>query len=359
VVVAIEDSEFELSLGMLRDELKEIEGRLDGVDVPLPKRSEIEAAEKEREKAEIEVEMLLKEREAAQAELRYAESELQRIEGLYEKGSATARQYDTARRSFDVARARAQAVERQLEGARAAVEIAHLRRRVLDESMQDTAHLRRVYRAQTDRVEKMMNLLVQEAAVESPIDGVVLEKYVDSEKYVQPGTPLLRVGDMDTIEIRSDILSDEIARVRPGQEVVLVGPSVRNPGARGTVRKIYPSGFTKVSSLGVREQRVPVLIDFDNEELNLQPGYELDVKIVVAARDDALLAPTEAVFATADGMGAFVVEDGRARLRRLETGLVGEDHYEVTRGLEEGETVILRPPTDLEEGDRVTPSGSD
>jgi HlyD family secretion protein len=58
-------------------------------------------------------------------------------------------------------------------------------------------------------------------------------------------------------------------------------------------------------------------------------------------------------------MGAFVVEDGRARLRRLETGLVGEDHYEVTRGLEEGETVILRPPTDLEEGDRVTPSGSD
>ena len=134
---------------------------------------------------------------------------------------------------------------------------------------------------------------------------------------------------------------------------VLVGKPLQKSNARGSVKKIYPSGFTKMSSLGVLQQRVPVLVDFDNSKLGLRPGYELDVKIVVAAKDDALLLPSEAVFAKAEGPAVFVVENGRAQLRTITTGLKGDDDYEVTDGLEPGDAVILRPPSDIGPGARV------
>jgi len=359
VIASIEDTELQLTLGELRDQFEEIEARLAGVDVPLPKEPEIAAARKEKERAELTVEQFLKEKDIAEADLRLARSEFQRIEGLYEQSSASEQRLDTARRDLEVAEAGVGAVERRLAVTRAAVEVAALQVQVLMDSLNDTAHLRRVYEAQRRRIQKSIELLLHEARIKSPIDGVVLEKYLDSEQFVQPGTPLLKIGDMDSIEIRADILSEEIGRVQVGQKVHLVGRAVRNPGAAGTVRKIYPSGFEKISSLGVREQRVTVLIDFDNSPLNLQPGYELDVKIVVDARDDALKVPGEAVIARADGMAAFVVEEGKARLRELEIGLTGDDYYEVTSGLQEGDTVILRPPNDLEKGRRVSKAAQD
>lgn len=354
VIASIEDTELHLTLGELRDQVEEIEGRLAGVDVPLPKESEIAAARKEKERAELTVEQLMKEKEAAEADLRLARSEFQRIGGLYEQDSASQQRLDKARRDRDVAEAGVEVIERRLAAARAAVEVADLQVQVLLDSLDDTAHLHQVYNAQRQRIRKSIELLLHKAHIKSPIDGVVLEKYVDSERFVQPGTQLLRIGDMDSIEVRADVLSEEVGRVRVGQKVHLVGRAVRNPGAAGTVRKIYPSGFEKISSLGVREQRVTVLVDFDNSRLNLQPGYELDVKIIVDTREDAVKVPTEAVIARADGMAVFVVEDGKARLREVEVGLTGDDYYEVTSGLQESNTVILRPPNDLEEGRRVT-----
>ncbi len=352
-VAAIEDTELELELGMLRDQLQEIGGRLEGVDVPLPKPSEIEAAAERIRQAEAEVERLIKEKEAAEADLAYARREFERTTELHQKGTASEQQLDTARRNLEVARATDEALARQSEAAGIAVDVARLHKRTLDESMQDTAHLHKVYAAQEERVQKQLELLLHEAAIRSPLDGVVLEKYVDSQRFVQPGTQLLKVGDPATIEIRSDILSEEVGVVEVGHKAILVGRAIRGENAVGRVKKIYPSGFTKLSSLGVQEQRVPVLIEFDNSRLKLQPGYELDVKIVVSASEDALLVPAEAVFATAEGSAAFVVERGRARLREVQTGLTGEENYEVIEGLAEGQTVILRPPTDLEHGARV------
>lgn len=352
-LAAIEDTELELELGMLRDQLEEIQGRLDGVDVPLPKPSEIQTASEQIRQAQAEVERLEKEEEAAKADLAYAQREFERTTELHQKGTASEQQLDTARRNLEVARAGDEALARQLEAARIAVDVARLRRRTLDESMQDTAHLRVVYSAQRERVRKSIELLKHEAAIRSPLDGVVLEKYVDSQRFVQPGTQLLKVGDPDTIEIRSDILSEEVGLIEVGQKAILVGRAIRAGDAAGRVKKVYPSGFTKISSLGVQEQRVPVLIEFDNSRLGLQAGYELDVKIVVAAAENALLVPAEAVFATAEGSAVFVVEGGRARRTEIETGLTGEDHYEVVEGLSEGQTVVLRPPTELEDGARV------
>jgi len=356
VITTVEDTELKLYLDVMQASLKEIEGRLAGADVPLPKESEIAAAEQERLRASQEVEGLAQDKKAAEAEAAFAAKDFKRIKELFESGSATDQQYDLALRSLETAAASLSALERRLAAAETAVKVADLRKQVLLDSMGDTAYLHDVYGAQLEQTRKMMDLLSHEIAktrVNSPIAGVVLEKYVDSEQFVQPGAPLVKVGDMESIEIRADILSDEVGRVELGQQVLLVGRAVRDPNARGRVKKIHPSGFTKISALGVRQQRVAVLIDFDNSELQLQPGYELDVKVAVAARDDAVLVPSEAVFATAEGQAVFVVLDGRARLRTVSTGLKGDDYYEVAAGLEPGDVVILRPPTDLEPGSRV------
>lgn len=355
-LTAIEDTDLTLSLEAARAWLKEIEGRLAGADVPLPKQSEVEAAAEEHRRTLQQVEILGEQRKAAEADLQYAEKEFGRVKELLESGSATDRQHDLAQRDLLASDATLAALDRRLSAARTTVKIAALRKQVLLDAMEDTAHLHQVYGAQEEHARKMMELIsrqISKTPVTSPIDGVILEKYLDSEQHVQPGTPLVKVGDMESIEIRADILSDEIGRVKLGQEVILVGRAIGSLNAQGRIKKMYPSGFTKISSLGVRQQRVPVLVEFDNAELNLQPGYELDVKIVVAARDDAVLLPGEAVFATADGTAVFVVQKGKARLRPVSTGLKGDDYYEVTEGLEPGEVVILRPPTDLEEGQRV------
>ncbi|MCK4376145.1 MAG: hypothetical protein KAX19_12475, partial [Candidatus Brocadiae bacterium] len=196
VVASVEDTELKLSVGAFQDQLEEIAARLEGADVPLPKKSEIETAEEEHRRALQQVEVAKENKAAAEADLDYADRDFKRIKGLFESGSATDRQYQEVRRNLTVARALLSGLTQRLAAAETAVQIAALRKQVLLESMQDTAHLHQVYAAQQSRVRKMMELLVDEAEIESPIDGVVMEKYLDSEQFVQPGTPLLKIGDM-------------------------------------------------------------------------------------------------------------------------------------------------------------------
>jgi len=237
LITTIEDTELKLALDMMKAQVKEIEGQLAGVDVPLPKASEIEAAEKVRQQALENVAEVKEQERAAEADREYAEKELRRVQGLYESGSATDRQFDAVRRDMQTAHANAQAVTQRLAAAETAVRIAELRKQVLLDSMQDTAHLRQVYGAQMDQIRSAMDLIdyeVSRTRVTSPISGTVLEKHVDSERYVQPGTPLVTLGDMASIEIRADILSDEVGRVKIGQDVLLEG---RRQGRRARHRQ--------------------------------------------------------------------------------------------------------------------------
>jgi HlyD family secretion protein len=356
LITTIEDKDLLTYRDVILASIEETQGRIDGADVTLPKPSEIAAARKDAQRAEEEVVALSEDVKAAEADLRFARSELERITDLAEEGSLSRQQLERTQRDHDVAQAVLSAATTRLAAARTARQAAELRVKVLEESLQDTAHLRRVYGAQIEQSRKQAELIdrqLEKTRITCPIDGVVLEKYLDSEGYVQQGTPLLKVGAPGSIEIRSDILSDEIGRVHVGQTVHLIGPALSDSKAMGRVKQIYPSGFTKISSLGVRQQRVAVLIDFDNNRLNLKPGAELDVQIVVDSKGDALLVPVAAVIATAEGAAVFAVRDGKAVCQPVAIGLRGKEAYEVTEGLSEGESVILRPPKDLSEGRRV------
>lgn len=188
--------------------------------------------------------------------------------------------------------------------------------------------------------------------VRAPTTGVVLRVFEESERVVGPGTPLLEVGDPTDLEVVVDVLSEDAVRVAVGQPLV-----VRAWGGDRElwceVRRVEPSGFTKVSPLGVEEQRVNVIGDLHGAPPALGDRYRVEVGIVVWEGADVLGVPASALFRTGDGWGAFVVEDGRAVLREVGTGHRSTVRVEVTEGIREGETVILHPSDLVDDGVRV------
>lgn len=190
-------------------------------------------------------------------------------------------------------------------------------------------------------------------AVIAPIDGRVLRVLQESEAVVAIGTPLLEVADPDDLEIVVDVLSTDAIRIAPGAPVRIDAGGL---ALEGRVRRVEPAAFTKVSALGVEEQRVNVIVDFVSPAAHwrrLGDGYRVDVRIVVLARSDAVVAPVSALFRSDGGWAAFVVDDGRARLRRVALGGRSALDAWVEEGLAPGERVIVYPSDSVAGGKRV------
>jgi HlyD family secretion protein len=193
-------------------------------------------------------------------------------------------------------------------------------------------------------------------AIRSPIDGVVLKRLRESEAVVPAGEPLLELGDPRRLEIVSDLLSTDAVKVRPGAPVLLEQWGGDHP-IRARVRRVEPSGFMKVSALGVEEQRVNVVMDFEDplEAWSaLGDGYRVEVRVVVWEGEGVLKVPTSSLFRRGEDWAVFAVSGGRADLRLLEVGRRNGAFAQVVSGLREGESVVLHPSDALRDGSRVT-----
>jgi HlyD family secretion protein len=191
----------------------------------------------------------------------------------------------------------------------------------------------------------------------SPVEGVVLRRLRESEAVVPVGEPLLEVGDPRELEIVSDLLSADAVKVRSGQPVLVEQWGGERP-LPGRVRLVEPSGFMKVSALGVEEQRVNVIMDFEDQaeaSRLLGDGYRVEVRVVVWEAKDVVIAPTSSLFRRGESWAVFVVEDGRARLRTVDVGQRNGLQAQVREGLQPGEQVIVHPADALEDGGRVAP----
>ncbi|RED17798.1 efflux RND transporter periplasmic adaptor subunit [Parasphingopyxis lamellibrachiae] len=193
-------------------------------------------------------------------------------------------------------------------------------------------------------------------AVRSPTSGTILRILHESEGVVAEGTPLVEIGDPEQIEIVVDLLSREAVRVRPGAPVAITrwgGEEV----LAGRIRRIEPFGELKISALGIEEQRVNVIIDF-NEPLEsiarLGHGYQVDATITVWSREDALRVPIGAIFRSGADWHVYVVSGGRAVERPVEIGHINDEHAEVLGGLDEDEEVIVNPGNRVADGRRIT-----
>jgi HlyD family secretion protein len=183
----------------------------------------------------------------------------------------------------------------------------------------------------------------------------VLRVLEESAGPVQPGTPLLEIGDPSALEIVADVLTSDAVIIPPSAAV-----RIDRWGGDGElaahVRLLEPSAFTRVSALGVEEQRVNVVIDLDDPRerwASLGDGYRVEVHIVVWRDEDVLRVPSSAVFRRDEHWCTFVVEAGIARLREVELGHRARDHVEVLSGLAEGATVIVYPGERIVDGAQV------
>lgn len=194
----------------------------------------------------------------------------------------------------------------------------------------------------------------------SPIDGVVFKRVRESESVVAAGEPLLELGDPARLEIVSDLLSTDAVRVRPGARV-LIEQWGGDRTVHGRVRRIEPSGFMKVSALGVEEQRVNVIVDFEDPAeawKALGDGYRVEVRIVIWEGQDVLKVPTSSLVRQGDAWAVFAAASGRARLRKVELGRRNGLEAEVLSGLEAGQQVVVHPSDTLADGSRIAPRES-
>lgn len=187
------------------------------------------------------------------------------------------------------------------------------------------------------------------------MDGVVLKRLRHSQSVVPAGEPLLEIGDPKALEIVADLLSSDAVRVKAG-DAVLIEQWGGGDTLRGRVRRVEPSGFMKVSALGVEEQRVNVIVDFvDPEQATraIGDGYRVEVRVVVWEEDKVLKVPTGTLFRRGDQWALFIVENGRARLRTIKIGQRNGAEAQILEGVRERDQIVLYPPDTLADGDRV------
>jgi HlyD family secretion protein len=292
-------------------------------------RADARAAQSAKELAEAEV-------ERARAELEFAEREHSRATNLIKDGTISQRGLDTAER------------DRRTRTAALATAIAALDVRSYE---LERARAALVSPSQTAAGSEDCDCI----AIRSPVQGRVLRVLQQSEGVVAAGAPLIEIGNPRDLEIFVDLLSPDAVKVEPGQRVIIERWGGDTPLA-GRVRLVEPFGYTKISALGIEEQRVNVVIDLlsdESEWQRLAHGYQVDVRIVLWESDNTLILPLLALFRDGPDWAIFVESAGRAELRKVEIGRRNSLDAEVLGGAEEGERVVLYPGGRVSAGARI------
>ena len=192
----------------------------------------------------------------------------------------------------------------------------------------------------------------QPILIRSPVDGVVLRRLRESQAVIPAGEPLVEVGNPADLEIVSDLLSTDAVKIRAGNETLIEQWGGGKP-LRGRVRRVEPSGFTKISALGVEEQRVNIIVDFEDPREAweaLGDSYRVEVRIIIWEREDVVQVPTSSLFRHGEDWAVFTVEAGMAALRRVEIGQQNGLEAEILSGLSEGNVVIVHPSDAIADG---------
>jgi HlyD family secretion protein len=297
-------------------------------------RADVRAAESAEVLARAEVEQ-------AQAELDFAEQELERARELMRQMMISQRELDEAERAHRTRHA-------ALNTARA-------------------GHEMRLFQLERARAELVSPVdteggrdVCECIALRSPVTGRILRVLQESEGVVAAGAPLVEIGDPRELEIVVDLLSADAVKVEAGQRVIIESWGGDEP-LEGRVRLVEPFGFTKVSALGIEEQRVNVVIDLVSpmeEWSRLAHGYQVDARVVLSEAQAVLKLPLTALFRDGDSWAVFVDSGGRAELRRIEIGRRNSVAAEIVAGLEEGERVVLHPSDRVVDGARIAARGS-
>ncbi len=272
---------------------------------------------------------------AAKADTDYAAAEFDRIKKLFQDGSVSKDMYEQT----DAEERRRSAILRSSEFA---VEVA-----IFELEAAKTAL---IYTADKGAIDSSARVVIL-----APVDGRILKIHHESEGVVREGEPLIEIGDPRALEVEVEILSEDAVRIRPGTNVLFDRWGGDTP-LEGIVRVVEPVGFTKVSALGVEEQRVLVITDITSPPEvweTLGDGYRVEASFILWEGKDILQVPVNALFRYEEGWSIFVVDGKRARRRSVRIGHRSGLAAEIVAGLNKGEVVINHPDEAIEDGARV------
>jgi len=261
-------------------------------------------------------------------ELEEAQKNLERVQKLYEAGVATQVETEKARLQVETS---AQSLKEQT-------------------SQIETI---RTQAAGFEKSLKQLKTKEQQLIIKSPINGIVLRLPAEPEQVIYPGNLLVSIGKSDQLEIKAELLSDDMSAVKIGQKAYITAPVLGTQTLEGEIKKIYPQAEEKQSALGVIQRRVPVIITLKDMN-NLKPGYEVKVAIETLQQGDLLVVSREAIRTIANNQKeVMVVVNGQIQHRAIETGIYDRKNIEITSGLETGDLVIRDGSLELKENTKV------
>ena len=273
---------------------------------------------------------------AATAAAQLAVTELKRLQELVDKGVIS-------RDDFDKASTEVQTTAAEKRSANFNVEVARYELQAAKTVFEYTAG--------------KGGEAAERVPVRSPISGRILKLVRECEGPVRTGEPLLEVGDPSVLEIEVDVLSSDAVKIKPGLKVLFERWGGEQP-LQGKVRNIEPVGFTKISALGVEEQRVLVISDFTSpaeQWQRLGDGYRVEAQFILWHEDNVLQVPASSLFRYQDGWAVFVIEGKYAKRRVVKVGQRNGLTAQILNGVDEGEMVINHPNDDVDDDVRVEP----
>jgi len=299
--------------------------------------------------------------EAERARHERADKQLARIERLTAQGTATEQQLDDARLEADTALIelrKQEFVHSALNAVFTAVQLGpkYISQWLSRKRLQRSVLYRQLdqARARLDRAEYQLSL----AQLQSPIDGIVLERFEEGGGPFPSGHPLLLLGNLQELEVIADVLTPDAMKLMPGSEVELDCATCSAPFA-GHVKRIEPAGFTKLSSLGVEQQRVNAIVTLPDRPATLGVGFRLQARFFTATKEDALVVPRFSVLqATNKTYYVFLIQGGKLKRRSIELGLRNDLELEVVEGVHESDQIVSTPDATMNDGESVKVTSS-
>lgn len=269
-----------------------------------------------------------------------AEKEVNDTKLLYEEGAISSGEYEAAVRNLDVEKGNLQKTKLDLEQLNKPI----------------SGNIIAQYEAQLKQIDLQKESLInsgEDYTIMAAIDGAVLMKNVEEGNYLQPGLHIMEIGNTNNLYIESEILVGDAVKIKEGSEVIISSNDLNIVDLKGVVNKIHPTAYSKVSDLGIEQKRIKIDIEIEQPDVQLKPGYELDLDIILERKENTLIIPENAVFEMDNKEYVFIVDNGKTVLREVVTGIESQRQIQIIEGLKEGDLVILSPENSIKEGIKV------
>lgn len=344
-------------LSSFKSKLLELNEMIEGVKVVRTKQEEIETSKLRVKQSKTNLEEISKQKKLLELNFNQSKNDYIRTKKLLEQQAINKSDFEKVETNYNSSKINLQNIKNQEILALDNLKISELSLNKIIKSVNDNDYQRRVYLEQINQLKNEINILDKElskTSIKSEFSGPVLEIYLKDKTALPSGSKILKIGDLNSIAIESDILSEEVPQIKVGMTVEISGKALDNKKIFGKVSRIYPIGFTKISALGVEQQRVKIISYFDNKKINLRPETSLDIKIITQEHKNVLTIPERSMFKEKDKWFVFIVNnENKLELKEIKVGLKNEDNAEVLSGVSENQTIVLEPDNTLKEGQKV------